>query len=142
MTFALKYFVDFLSLFSAVSQGVCLCTFREIQIDTVRTRREFAGQPLWKAIVINTGTCRHKHVTLSCSGFNFSCETCQVMVLHPQRNTCLLIKRKAFQLEPPLTSSTPASLIFSGPVVPRSTHNLLQFFFLKFKQKKLKNNNL
>ncbi|KAF2591841.1 hypothetical protein F2Q70_00040396 [Brassica cretica] len=64
------------------------------------------------------------------------------MVLHPQRNTCLLIKRKAFQLEPPLTSSTPASLIFSGPVVPRSTHNLLQFFFLKFKQKKLKNNNL
>ncbi|KAF3570644.1 hypothetical protein F2Q69_00061260, partial [Brassica cretica] len=96
-----------------------------------------------KVIVINTGTCRHKHVTLSCSGFNFSCETCQVMVLHPQRNTCLLIKRKAFQQEPPLTSSTPASLIFSGPVVPRSTHNLLQFFFLKkLLTKKLKNNNL
>lgn len=72
-----------------VNREMCLCTFHEIQIGTVRTRREFAGQPLWKVTVTNTCTCRHKHVTPSC-------ETCQVMVLHPQRNTCLLIKKKGF----------------------------------------------
>ncbi|KAG2318749.1 hypothetical protein Bca52824_011962 [Brassica carinata] len=98
---------------------MCLCTFHEIQIGSVRTRREFAGQPLWKVTMTNTCTCSQKHVTLSCIGFNFSCETCQAMVLHPERNTCILKKESLFQQKPPLTSSTPVSLTSSGPTVPR-----------------------
>ncbi|ESQ34394.1 hypothetical protein EUTSA_v10009797mg [Eutrema salsugineum] len=91
MTFALKYFVVFLLLLSVFNQGMCRCTFGEIQIGTVRTGREIGGQPEWKVAVINTCTCLQKHVTLSCRGFS-PVKPVEPWLLLPQGNTCLLIK--------------------------------------------------
>lgn len=93
MAFALKYFVFSLFL-CMVTQGLCRCSFGEIQIGTVRTWREIAGQPEWRVTVINTCTCLQKHVTLSCKGFS-PVKPVQPWLLLPQGNTCLLIKGDA-----------------------------------------------
>ncbi|EFH43523.1 hypothetical protein ARALYDRAFT_353622 [Arabidopsis lyrata subsp. lyrata] len=93
MAFALKYFVV-IFLFSMVSQGMCRCTFGDIQIGAVRTGREIAGQPEWKVTVINTCKCLQKHVTLSCGGFA-PVKRVEPWLLLPQGNTCLLIKGEA-----------------------------------------------
>ncbi|ESQ53968.1 hypothetical protein EUTSA_v10026845mg [Eutrema salsugineum] len=93
MAFALKYFVVFL-LLSMVTQGMCRCTFGDIQIGTVRTGREIAGQSEWKVTVINTCTCLQSQVTLSCQGFA-PVKPVEPWLLHPQGNTCLLINGAA-----------------------------------------------
>ncbi|CAA7048112.1 unnamed protein product [Microthlaspi erraticum] len=93
MEFALKYFVIFL-LLSMVTQGLCGCTFDEIEIGTERTGKEISGQTEWKVTVINTCTCPQKNVTLSCSGFS-PVNPVDSGLLLPQGNTCLLIKGEA-----------------------------------------------
>ncbi|CAH2077285.1 unnamed protein product [Thlaspi arvense] len=93
MAFALKYFVVFL-LLSMFTQGLCGCSFGDIQIGTVRTGREFSGQPEWRVTVINTCNGPQKDVTLSCRGFA-PLHPVQPQLLLPQGNTCLLIQGKA-----------------------------------------------
>ncbi|KAL1210376.1 hypothetical protein V5N11_006707 [Cardamine amara subsp. amara] len=106
MAFALKYFILFLVL-SMVSQGMCRCTFGDIQIRTVRTGREIAGQPEWKVTVTNTCKCLQKHVTLSCGGFA-PVKPVKPWLLQPQGNTCLLIKGAA------LPAGATANFIYAG----------------------------
>ncbi|CAN8326899.1 unnamed protein product [Cochlearia groenlandica] len=92
MAFALKYFVVFLLLLSMVTQGLCGCTFDDIQIGTVRTGREIAGQIEWKVTVVNTcATCLQSHVTLTCQGFAPLKPVEPRLLQQPQGNTCLLI---------------------------------------------------
>ncbi|XP_010436298.1 PREDICTED: uncharacterized protein LOC104720021 [Camelina sativa] len=93
MALALKYFVVFL-LLSMVSQGLCRCSYKKLQIGTVRTGREIAGQPEWTVSVINTCNCLQKHVTLTCAGFA-PVKLVEPWLLLSHGLTCLLIKGEA-----------------------------------------------
>ncbi|EOA18731.1 hypothetical protein CARUB_v10007313mg [Capsella rubella] len=93
MALALRYYIVVL-LLSMVSQGLCHCNFSKIQIGTVRTGREIAGQPEWEVTVINTCNCLQKHVTLSCGGFA-PVKRVEPWLLLPQGRTCLMIKGEA-----------------------------------------------
>ncbi|CAN8273271.1 unnamed protein product [Cochlearia groenlandica] len=95
MAFALKYFIVFLFL-SIITQGLCRCTFDQIEIGTVRTGRVIAGQQEWHVTVYNTCDCLQKHVTLSCQGFApVKPVKPWVLLLSRGGKTCLLIKGEA-----------------------------------------------
>ncbi|KAF8058139.1 hypothetical protein N665_1250s0002 [Sinapis alba] len=93
MTFALRYFVVFL-LLSMVTQGLCGCSFANIQIRGERTGREIYGKTEWKISVINTCSQPQLHVTLSCGGFA-PVKPVEPWLLLPRGNTCLLINGNA-----------------------------------------------
>ncbi|XP_018479048.1 uncharacterized protein LOC108849949 [Raphanus sativus] len=93
MTFALKYLVIFL-LLSMVTQGLCGCSFANIQIGGARTGRVISGEPEWKISVINTCSQPQSIVILSCGGFA-PVKPVDPSLLVPKKNTCLLINGNA-----------------------------------------------